>query len=191
MIAHRFVASLLLLAACAVPFPARAAELTGDPSHTSASFSVKHLTLTTVSGSIGVKSATLDTAPDNTLTSVQATLDLATIDTKFAQRDDDLRSDHWFDVAKYPEMTFKSTKVTSGKDGMTVAGDLTFHGVTKPVVLIAKYEGSVKDSRGRTHVGYTATGTIDRTQWNLGTSYPPAVVGDDITITIEFEAVAA
>ncbi len=189
MIAHRCIASLALVAACTLPLTAGAAELTADPSHTSANFSVKHLTLTTVSGSIGVKSATLDTAADNTLTSVAATLDLSTIDTKFAQRDDDLRSDHWFDVAKYPEMTFKSTKVTPGKDGMTVTGDLTFHGVTKPVVLIAKYEGSVKDPRGRTHVGYTATGTIDRTQWNLGTNYPPAVVGDDITITLEFEAV--
>ena len=87
-------------------------------------------------------------------------------------------------------MTFKSTKVDPGSDGaMTVSGDLTFHGVTKPVTLAAKYEGSVKDGRGRTHVAYSATGTLDRTAWNLGTSFPALLVGDDVTITLEFEAI--
>jgi polyisoprenoid-binding protein YceI len=71
---------------------------------------------------------------------------------------------------------------------MTIDGDLTMHGVTKPVSLAAKYEGTVKDPRGRTHVGYSATVTIDRTLWGIGTNYPPAVVGNDITITIELEA---
>ena len=73
---------------------------------------MKHLTLTTISGSIGVKEAKIGVAADDTLTSADAVLDLSTIDTKFSQRDDDLKSDHWFDVAKYPTMTFKSTKIT-------------------------------------------------------------------------------
>ena len=173
----------------AAPPRVPAAELTGDGAHTTAVFSVKHLTLTTINGSIAVSKATIDVAPDDALSSASATLDLTTIDTKFGQRDDDLKSDHWFDVAKYPTMTFKSTKITGDKSSMTIAGDLTFHGITKPATLAAKFEGKVKDGRGRTHVGYSATTTLDRTQWNLGTNFPPAIVGNDVTVTLELEAV--
>jgi len=175
--------------AIAMPLVATATDLDADGAHTSASFSVKHLTLTAVGGTIGVKSAKIGIDASDVLTSAQATLDLTTIDTKFAQRDDDLKSDRWFDVARYPTMTFKSSKITGDKSAMTVAGDLTYHGVTKPVTLMASFEDSVKDGRGRTHVGYTATTTIDRTQWGVGTSYPPAVVGDDVTVTIQLEAI--
>jgi len=176
------------LAAMALPEAARA-DLNVDPAHTSASFSVKHFTLTTVSGSIAVKDATIAAAPDGTLTSAKADLDLTTIDTKVADRDADLKSDHWFDVAQYPTMAFTSTKITGDKTAMTVAGTLTFHGKTNPVTLSANYDGSVKDPRGRTHVGYSATGTIDRTLWGLGPNYPPAIVANDIKISIELEAI--
>jgi polyisoprenoid-binding protein YceI len=174
--------------AMVLPKTARA-DLTVDPPHTSASFSVKHFTLTTVRGSIGVKDATIAAAPDGTLTSAKADLDLSTIDTKFADRDADLKSDRWFDVAQYPTMTFASTKITGDKTAMTVAGTLTFHGKRNPVTLTANYDGSVNDPRGRTHVGYSATGTIDRTLWGLGPSFPPAIVGNDIEISIELEAI--
>ena len=189
MIARPNLAVALLGASLAVPFAAGAAELTADPAHTRATFSVKHLTLTTVGGTIGLKDAKIDTGADDVLTSADATLDLSTIDTKFGRRDDDLKSDHWFDVAKFPVMTFKSTKVTGDKNAMTIVGDLTFHGVTKPVTLAAKFEGSVKDGRGKTHVGYSATTTVDRTQWGIGPTFPPAIVGNDVTIDLELEAV--
>ncbi len=178
----------IALAAMVLPEAAHA-DLVVDPPHTSASFSVKHFTLTTVSGSIGVKDATIAAAPDGTLTSARADLDLTTIDTKFADRDADLKSDHWFDVAQYPTMTFASTKITGDKTAMTVAGTLTFHGKTNPVTLTVNYDGSVKDPRGRTHVGYSATGTIDRTLWGLGPNFPPAIVSNDIKISIELEAI--
>ena len=86
-------------------------------------------------------------------------------------------------------MSFVSTKITGDKSAMTVLGNLTFHGMTNPVTLTAKFDGSIKDPRGNTHVGYSATGTIDRTKWGLGMSYPPAIVGDDIAIDIELEAI--
>jgi polyisoprenoid-binding protein YceI len=87
-------------------------------------------------------------------------------------------------------MTFKSTKIEPGSGNtMTIAGDLTFHGITKPVILTATYGGTVKDPRGRTHVGYSATGTIDRAQWNLGAGYPAFVVGNNVTLTIQLEAI--
>lgn len=162
-----------------------------DLSHTTASFSVKHLTLTTVTGNIAARDVRLAVGADHVPTSVVADFDLKTIDTRESRRDDDLRSDHWFDVAKYPEMTFKSTKITGDAKAIAIAGDLSIHGVTKPVTLTAKYEGAVTDGRGRVHTGYTATTTFDRTQWGIGTSFPPVVVGNDITVTIELEAIAA
>jgi polyisoprenoid-binding protein YceI len=170
---------------------ARAAvTATVDPAHTSASFSVKHLTLTTVSGAIPLKSATIAIGDGNVLTEADATFDISKIDTHESDRDADLRSEHFFDVAKFPDMTFKSTKIDAGSAGaMTIAGDLTMHGVTKPVSLAAKFEGTIKDAKGRTHVGYTGTVTIDRTLWGIGPNYPPAVVGNEITITIELEAI--
>lgn len=185
---RRLVRFAAVLAALALPIAARA-DVSVDPAHTSATFSTKHLTLTTVSGTIGVKDATIAIGRDDTLTAAKADLDLATIDTKVADRDNDLKSDHWFDVAKYPTMTFVSTKISGDKNAMTVAGNLTFHGKTNPVTLTAKYEGTVKDPRGRTHLGYSATGTIDRTLWGIGTNFPSAVVGNDIAITIELEAI--
>jgi polyisoprenoid-binding protein YceI len=180
----------LLIASTFVPALAADVALHADPTESTATFSVKHFTLTTVSGTIGIKEATLVAGDDHTIKKADATLDLNAIDTHASDRDDDLRSDHWFDVATYPVMTFKSTKVETAPDGtMTVTGDLTFHGVTKPVTLAAKYEGSVKDGRGRTHVGYNATGTLDRTAWNLGSNFPAALIGNDVTITLEFEAI--
>jgi polyisoprenoid-binding protein YceI len=186
--AHVRFASALAVAALLLTARANA-DIVVDPAHTSASFSVKHLTLTTVSGTIGVKDATIAVAPDGALTAVHADLDLTTIDTKVADRDSDLKSDHWFDVQHDPTMTFASTKITGDPKAMTVLGNLTFHGKTNPVTLSAVYQGSITDRRGRTHRGYTATGTIDRTAWGLGPSFPPAIVADDITITIELEAI--
>jgi polyisoprenoid-binding protein YceI len=180
--------SLAIVAALGAPNAARA-DVRIDPNHTSATFSVKHLTLTTVSGKIALKDAAIAIAADDTLTSAHADLDLSTIDTQVADRDDDLKSDHWFDVAKYPTMTFESTKITGDRSALTVVGDLTFHGKTNPVILTAKYEGSIKDPRGRTHIGYTATGVIDRSLWDLGPNFPTAVVANEITITIELEAI--
>jgi polyisoprenoid-binding protein YceI len=177
----------LLLAS---PALAAAPVATVDPAHTSARFSVKHLTLTTVSGTIGIKDVTLVLGDAGELREAAATFDLKTIDTHEDDRDNDLRSAHWFDVATYPLMTFKSTKIVAGPDGtLTIDGDLTFHGVTKPVTLAAKFEGSVKDAKGRTHIGYSATTSFDRTDWNLGMNYPAAIVGHNVSINLELEAI--
>jgi polyisoprenoid-binding protein YceI len=177
----------ILCTLIALPLSAQALDLSADGPHTSASFSVKHFTVSTVSGNIAIKDAKLSTDANNVLTSAQATLDLTTIDTQYGQRDDELKSDKWFDVVKYPTMTFKSTKITGDKIAMTIVGDLAFHGVTNPVTLAAKYAGST-DLHGKTYVRYSATTTIDRTQWSLG-NVPPAIVGTDVTVNLELEAV--
>ena len=181
-------AALAALVTAARPAGAQA-PLAVDLSHTTATFSLKHLTLTTVTGSIGVKSLDLAVGPDRLPTRVVADLDLATIDTHESRRDDDLRGEHWFDVKSYPDMIFTSTKISGDAKAFTIAGDLAFHGVTKPVTLAAKYDGSVTDARGRTHDGYSATATIDRTQWNVGSRYPAVVVGHDVAVTLEVETV--
>jgi polyisoprenoid-binding protein YceI len=183
---------LALAFACAIPAPALAQDIAGrlDPDHSSATFTVKHFTITNVSGTIAIKDATIVLGKDHTIKTVGATLDLATIDTHQSQRDADLHSARWFDVASYPLMTFKSTSIASGPGGTTsVTGDLTFHGITKPVTLTTTYTGTIKDMKGRTHDGYTALGTIDRTAWNLGPGFPPAIVGNDVTIDLQLDII--
>ena len=129
-------------------------------------------------------------AADNIPTSVEATLDLTKIDTHNDQRDSDLRSDKFLNVQQFPEMTFKSTKITPQSGGNFVMnGDLTIHGVTKPVTVNGNVVGKVTDQRGKTHVGYAASVTLDRTQWGIGANVPPAIVGTEINITIEAEAI--
>jgi polyisoprenoid-binding protein YceI len=185
-------AILTLAALCALPSLASAAEVTGklDPDHSSANFTVTHLTIAKVHGTIAIKDATIVLGDGHTLKSADATLDLTMIDTHQSQRDSDLRSQRWFDVADHPVMTFKSTSVRPGPNGTTlVTGDLTIRGITKSVSLTATYNGTVTDPRGRTHDGFSAIGTVDRTGWNLGATFPPVVVGSDVTIDLELDVI--
>ena len=104
-------------------------------------------------------------------------------------RDDDLRSDHYFDVAKYPTITFKSKSVQAAGTGkLKITGDLTIHGTTKEVVLdVDGPSAAANDPRGNSHVGASATTTIKRTDFGVGGANP--MIGDDITITIDVELV--
>jgi len=183
--AAAIAAALLLTAAPAV----RADEPTMDPNHTQAHFAVRHLLISTVEGTIPIKSVEVSFSSSKIPTSITAVMDLTKIDTHNDQRDSDLRSDKFFNVTQFPEMTFKSTSITGSGTTFVVNGDLTFHGVTKPIVVNGTVNGTVTDSRGRTHVGYAATATIDRTQWGIGPGYPQAVVANSVAITIEAEAI--
>jgi polyisoprenoid-binding protein YceI len=184
----------LLIAAAASFFAAapaaRAEDVSIDPNHTSAHFAAKHLLISTVQGDIPVKSVKVTLASNNIPTSVEATLDLTKIDTHNDQRDSDLRSDKFLNVQQFPEMTFKSAKITPQSGGNFVMnGDLTIRGVTKPVSVSGNVVGTVKDGKGKTHVGYAASLTLDRTQWGIGANVPPEVVSTSINITIEAEAI--
>ncbi len=173
--------------------PAAAADYAVDPAHSQATFTVSHLTVTKVSGQIPVQSAQVSAGPNDLPTKVDATLDLKGVDTREPDRDKDLRSDDFFDVAKYPTMTFASKKIEGTPGAFTIGGDLTFHGVTKPVTLAAKLEGKVTDGKGRTHLGYTATTTIDRRDWGLNwgkTNGGALIVGNEVTISLTVEAVS-
>jgi polyisoprenoid-binding protein YceI len=159
-----------------------------DTSHSSAEFDVLHLGISHVRGTIPITSAEATTPAGQTRpSSVQATLDIARIDTHQSRRDNDLRSDHWFDVAKYPTMTFASTDVKGTSDStFLITGNLTLHGVTKPVTLQATFGGRGPGMKGEPHVAYTATTTIDRRDFGMGGGVP--VVGTAITISLSIEA---
>ena len=122
------------------------------------------------------------------------TLSAKDIDTQSADRDRDLRSADWFEVDKFPTMTFVARSITGSPQALSIAGDLTMHGVTKPVTFTAKEIGKMTDARGRTHVGYSATTTLDRRTWGLnwGRTTPGGslVAGNDVSIDLNVELVS-
>ncbi len=186
LLAAAFVAALAA--------PAFAADYAIDPNHTQATFTVTHLAISRVSGKVPVTAGTVVLGATDLPTAVSVTFSAKDIDTQSADRDKDLRSPDWFEVDKFPTMTFVSKAITGTPQAFTMVGDLTMHGVTKPVTLSAKTIGKMTDARGRTHVGYTATGTLDRREWGLnwGHTTPGGalIAGNDVTLDINVEVVS-
>ena len=161
-----------------------------DPNHTAAQFSVRHMGISTVRGAFTKVSGSVDYDPSNPAkTSIEATIETASVDTRVEMRDNDLRSPNYFDAAKYPTITFKSKSVqAAGQGKLKVVGDLTIHGVTKEVTLdVDGPSAPMTDPRGNSHVGASATTMIKRTDFGVGSANP--MVGEDITITIDVELV--
>jgi len=167
-----------------------------DPAHTSVLFRVRHL-FTTVAGRFQTFDGRIvydEKQP--TQAKVEGTIDAASIDTNVKKRDDHLRSADFFEVEKYPKITFQSSGVsdldTSGTKGK-MQGTLTMHGVTKPVVLEVSFLGKGKDPGGKQRAGFHATTTVDRKQfgltWNKALESGGLLVGDEVTIEIDIEAV--
>ena len=177
--------------------PATSAALTIwkiDPAHSSAEFKVRHMMISNVKGSIkGITGELTEHTTDASLSSIEATLDVSTLSTGDAQRDAHLKSADFLDVEKFPTITFKSTKVQpKGPGEYAVTGDLTLHGVTKPVTLAV--EGPTpehKDPWGNTRIGLEATTKIDRKDfgltWNATLETGGFLVGEDVHITIDLE----
>jgi polyisoprenoid-binding protein YceI len=165
-----------------------------DPAHSAAEFSIRHMGLSNVHGHFdGVNgTVTLDPA-DLTKASVNATVDVTTVDTGVAPRDQDLKSPKFFDTAKFPTMTFVSKSVTKSGDGYSITGDLTMHGVTKQVVLEMEPSKEQIGPDGKAHRGFDATTTIHRPDfglvWNGTLKSGDAVLGDDVKVTLDVEAV--
>jgi len=163
-----------------------------DPPHSTAQFSVRHLGISTVRGAFTKVSGTVqyDTAnPAKTV--IDASIDASSIDTRVDMRDNDLRSANYFDVAKFPTITFKSKKVEAAGTGkLKVTGDLTIHGVTKEAVLdVDGPSAPVKDPWGNNRIGVSASTKINRQ--DFGVSGGGAMIGDDIPITIDMELTQA
>ena len=161
-----------------------------DPNHSSAQFSVRHLGVSTVRGAFTKVSGTASYDPaDPSKNSLEATIDASSVDTRVQMRDNDLRSPNFLDVQKYPNITFKSTKVKSDVSGkLQISGDLTIHGVTKEVVLdVDGPSAPIKDPWGNQRIGASANTKINRK--DFGVNGAPGVVGDDINITIDVELI--
>jgi polyisoprenoid-binding protein YceI len=193
---RRLVLSAVAIITAGFPCLAGASMWKIDPAHASAQFAVRHLMVSTVRGTLGKVAGTvnLDEA-DLIKSSVEASIDVTAIDTREPKRDAHLKSPDFFDVAKYPAITFKSKKVTKlGETKFQVTGDLTMHGVTKEVVL--DVEGSAtsfKDPTGHLKLGGIATTKLNRQnfglQWNKALDGGGVVLGDDVAVTIDVELI--
>jgi polyisoprenoid-binding protein YceI len=160
-----------------------------DPPHSSATFTASHLGISHVSGVIPMSGVTIETSGNSTIpVSARATFDPSGVDTRNADRDADLRSPHFFEVATYPAMSFTSTKIVpADAKHFTMTGDLTMHGQTHPVTLDGTVLGTMTDPRGHEHVAYSAKTTIDRSAWGMTWGNP--FVGNSIDVDIEIEAI--
>ena len=165
-----------------------------DPTHSLVEFSAKHLMITTVKGRIADVVGTIYTdEKDPKKSSVEATLKAASLDTRTDQRDQHLRSADFLNAEVYPEINFRSTRIEGDKENFKLTGDLTIRDVTKPVTLDVQLEGKTKDPWGGERVGFSGTGKIDRRDfgltWNQALEAGGVVVGNEIKITLEVQAV--
>lgn len=183
----------LLLSALALP--ALAAEYTIEPAHSAAQFSVRHMMVSNVKGEFKKLSGKVvfdEAKPSATV--VEATIDVSTVNTGEPARDKHLKSPDFFDLDKYPTMTFVSKSAKKTVHGLDLSGDLTIHGVTKPVVLhVSDISKEIKDPMGLLRRGATATTVVDRKDfgllWNKNLDGGGVLIGDEVTITIDIEVV--
>ncbi|HEV2645608.1 MAG TPA: YceI family protein [Acidobacteriaceae bacterium] len=184
----------IVVLAAAASLNAQTTQWKIDSAHSEADFSIKHLAISTVHGSFRGVTGTITLDPAHVdKSSVDASIDVTGVDTGVAARDTHLKSPDFFDTAKYPTMTFKSTAVARAGDHYDVTGDLQLHGVTKSVVLALENPGKEQvDAKGKTHRGFTATTTINRKDfgltWGGALKSGDAVLGDDVKIELDVEA---
>ena len=188
----KFLAMAALAALLAIPSHAATSTWNLDPFHSNAQFTVRHLGISNVQGEFTKVAGTvmIDDA-DITKSTVDVTIDATSIDTRVSRRDDDLKSDGFLNVAQFPTIAFKSTKIEKAGDGkLKVTGDLTIKGVTKSVVLDISGPTAPITAMGGQRRGMSATTTINRT--DFGVSKDPApMIGNDITIQVDCEMTAA
>ena len=193
---HRYLRAATFATALITSLSAHAQRIayTIDPAHSEVDFGIKHMAIATVHGRFKITGGVVDFDDKNIVDSaVVATLDVASVNTGEAGRDTHLKSPDFFDTAKYPTATFKSTKIVPAGENYNVFGDLTLHGVTKPVTL--RMEPPSKEQIGmdkKPHRGFTATTLIHRQDfglnWNGTLKSGDSMLGDDVKMTFEIEA---
>lgn len=192
---NRIVTSIVAAAALAAPSLALAANWNIDSSHSNASFKVKHMMISSVRGEFTKLQGTVvydAKAPEKTV--IDATIDATSIDTREPKRDEHLKSPDFFDVAKFPTITFKSKSAKKVGNKIAVLGDLTMHGVTKPVTLeVEGLDKEMKDPWGMTRVGGVATTKLNRKDWGLNWNKAleagGVLVGEEVEIALDVELV--
>jgi len=161
-----------------------------DTNHSQVNFQIRHLGASNVRGSIsGVTGTVVWDEKDPSKSSVEATINTTTVSTNNDARDKDLKSPNFFNVEKFPTMTFKSTAVTGTSGKLQVIGDLTLAGVTKSVTLdVDGPTAPIKGMGGKMVIGFSATGVVKRSDFNFASKYSSPVLGDDVKFTIDVEA---
>ena len=169
-----------------------------DPAHSAAEFKVKHMMISNVKGKLTGMDGVLKEDPNgHALSTVEASIDVSTMSTGDAQRDGHLKSGDFFEVEKYPTMTFKSTSVKkTGEGEYAVTGDLNLHGVTKPVTFAVEGPSAPgNDPWGNTRIGLSATTKINRKDfgltWNSALETGGVLVGEDVHITLDVQFIKA
>ena len=164
-----------------------------DPTHTDISFTVRHMMVSKVRGHFETFEGTVTTGADPLDSRVEVSIQLASINTNNTDRDNHIRSDDFFGVEQYPTMSYRSTGVRSEGDSYVVDGELTLHGVTKPVSLDLEVNGFGPDPFGGTRSGFSAKGEISRKDFDIAFNAPleggGVVVGDKVQLAIEAELV--
>ncbi len=185
-----FLASAVL--ALAAPFAmAQTSTWKTDPNHSEVDFTIKHMALSNVHGRFGTVDATLTwNDADPAKSTVNATIDVTGVDTGVPNRDTDLKSARFFDVANHPKATFTSTSVEKSGSGYKVNGNLTIKGVSKPVTLdVDAPTGPVNGMGHKMHLGFSATTTVNREDFGVGAGMASTMVGDDVKLTIDLDFV--
>jgi polyisoprenoid-binding protein YceI len=167
-----------------------------DRAHTTVEFIVRHLMIAKVRGRFTAFDGQIELAPGSDLpVAIGAVIDAASIDTREEQRDAHLRSADFLETDKYPQLTFESERIEGTPEQFTIDGKLTIHGVTRDLRLSGSFEGRASDPWGGVRVGYTAYGTINRKDfgltWNAALETGGVVVGDEVRIELNVEAVLA
>ncbi len=183
----KIAAALLALSA---PFAmAQTSTWKSDAAHSELDFTIKHLAVSNVHGRLGHVDATIVyDEKDVTKSTVNATIDVAGLSTGESARDNHLKTPDFFDAAKFATATFVSTSVSKGGSGLLVKGNLTIKGVTKPVTLdVEGPTAAVTGMDKKPHVGFSATTTIHRVDFGIGSSFPEAVLGGDVKISIDLD----
>ena len=164
-----------------------------DLMHSEITFSVRHLAISKVRGSFERFDVTVVAPEDTTGLTVDATIDVESVNTNQKDRDNHLRTSDFFAVPEHPTWTFHSTGVDTDGDDFTLHGDLTMRGVTKPVTLKGEFGGVVKDGYGQTKAGFSATTKVNRKDfgisWNMAVEGGGLTLGDEVTINLELQLV--
>lgn len=188
------MAAILSLCFLAIaPAFAQTATWNIDPNHSAAQFTVRHMVISNVTGSFTKLSGTVEfNEKDITQSQVSASIDVSSVDTRVAPRDADLRSDHFFDVQKYPTIDFKSKRIVKTGDKLQLIGDLTIHGTTREITLdVGDITPEVIDTWGNQRRGFSLTGSLNRKDyglmWNNLLKSGEAVVGDMVKLQIDVE----
>jgi len=188
---NRLVLALGLVSLAAPLAGAQTTTWAIDPAHSEVDFTVRHMGVSNIHGRIGgIKGNIVVNDSDATKSTVSTTIDTTTVDTGVSARDTDLKSPNWFDINKFPTASFTATSVAVAGGHMKIDGNLTLHGITRPVELdVEGPSPTVPGMDGKPHSGYSATTTIKRKDFGVGPNFPTAAVSDEIKLSIDLEVV--